>query len=188
MKKVFISSIVVLAVLFYSSCTKKKTNLEFDILYSTDLALPTMTTGITYTLTSPDVITRINDELAKNKTNANLVGEAKYTSFNVAVKTPTTAGLSFIKSIKFYINATNLPEQQISFYYNEKKRSGTTVTQDDSLYSTTTNKNIYMNDFNLKNRFMENSVYFKYKLEPLYSTAARTITITHNIHVKAITE
>ncbi len=178
MKKIFISSVIVLVAALYFGCSKKKAYLEFDITYSTDLAIPTMTTGMTYTLTSPDVLTNINAELEKNNTDANLVGEAKYTQFDLAVKTPSTGNVGFIKWVKFYINATNLPEQQVSWKYNEGN---------DAISPTAKTTTLHVNDPNLKGRFMENSVYFKYKIESLSATTPITLTATHKIHVKATT-
>jgi hypothetical protein len=178
MKKVFISSVIILVAVLYFGCAKKKTNLEFDITYTTDLAIPTLTTGTTYTLLSPNVATNINAELEKNNTDANLVGEAKYTLFKLAVKTPTAGNLGFIRSVKFYINATNLPEQQVSWRYNQGNDTIKPIT--------TPSITLNVNDPNLKNRFMENSVYFKYNIQSLTATAPITLTATHNIHIKAI--
>jgi hypothetical protein len=148
--------------------------------YSTDIAIPTYSAaGQTYTFVTNDVVTQINDQLSKNGTNADLVGEVKYTSFNVAAKTPTLAGMSFMKQMKFYINAYQLPEQQVAYYYNEKS---------DTIPASKKSVNFHINDNNLKNRFMENSFYFKVKYMPLYTHPATTITVTHNVHVKAISE
>ena len=196
MKKALFPAIIILMAALYFSCSKKKTYLEFDMPYSTDIAVPTLTAGMVYTLTTQDVLTRVNEELTKNATNSNLVGEAKYTSFSIAVKSPTVgASLSFIRSIKFYINAVNLPEQQVAFRYNENKicppagmLGSDCVDQIDTLLPGVKTATLHINDANLKGRFMENSVYFKYKIDPLYSVPAFTITLTHNIHVKAISE
>lgn len=179
MKKIVIYSLVVLVATMYLSCAKKKTNIEFDVVYTTDLAIPSMTAGMVYTLTSQDVLTRVNDELTKNGTNSDLVGEAFYTQFDLAVKTPTTGNLGWIKWVKFYINAINQPELQVSWRYNERN---------DTILPTAKTATLKLNEPNLKNRFMENSVYFKYKIEPVSATTAMTLTATHKIHVKAITE
>ena len=189
MKKALFPAILILMAALYFSCSKKKTYMEFDIPYATDIAVPSMTAGAVYTLTTNDVLTRVNEELTKNATNANLVGEAKYTSFSIAVKSPTVgASLSFIRSIKFYINAVNLPEQQVAFRYNENKKNSDGSTTNDTILPGVKTATLHINDANLKGRFMENSVYFKYKIEPLYSIPALTITLTHNIHVRAISE
>ena len=180
MKKVFIPTVMILMAALYFGCAKKKTNVEFDIQYTSDVAIPTYSAaGQTYTIITNDISTMINDELAKNGTNADLVGEAKYTKFDIAIKTPTTATLDFIKQIRFYINAYQMPEQQAASRYNDP------TTPIPAGAKTTT---LNINDSNLKNRFMENSVYFKIKLMTYSVTVPTTITVTHKIHVKAISQ
>jgi hypothetical protein len=181
MKKLFIPTLITLVATLYFGCAKKKTNVEFDILYSTDIAVPTYTAANqTYTFITSDILTGIGSQLEKNGTNADLVGEMKYTQFSVAVKTPTTGqSINFIKQMKFYVNAINQPEQQIAFKYNEKN---------DTIKPTDKSTSFIINDVNLKNRFLENSVYFNVKFMPAYIPVSTTITVTHNIHVKAITQ
>ncbi len=180
MKKIYISTAIILSVALYLGCAKKKSNLEFDITYKTDIAIPTYTAANqTYTIISNDIPTNINDELAKNGTDGDLVGEMKYTQFDVAVKTPTIQSANFIKQMKFYINAYNQPELQVAFKYNEKQ---------DTIKPTDKSTSFVINESNLKNRFMENSIYFKIKCMTTYPTSPTTITVTHKVHVKAITK
>jgi hypothetical protein len=180
MKKVFIPALIILMATLYFGCAKKKTVVEFDIPYSTDIAIPTYSmAGQTYTIISNDIATNIGDQLSKNGTNGNLVGEMKYTSFVVSVKSPTIQSANFIKQMKFYINAYNQPELQVAFKYNEKQ---------DTIKPTDKSAAFHINEANLKNRFIENSVYFKIKFMPSYIPPSTTITVTHNIHVKAISE
>lgn len=180
MKKYFIPALLILTAAFYFGCAKKKTNVEFDVQYSTDVVVPTFTAaGQTYTFISSDALTGMSSELSNKNTTADLVGEVKYTDFSIAVKSPTTATLGFIKSVKFYINAQDLPEQQVAFKYNQKKDNDTILLTDKTTI-------LHINDANLKGRFMQSSVFFKCKIEPLFATTQRTLTVTHKIHVKAI--
>ncbi len=179
MKKVLIPTVVILMAALYFGCAKKKEVIEFDVAYSTDLAIPTLTTGVTYTFTSPDVMTAIGEKLASNGTNADRVGEVYYKDFSLAVKTPSAGNVGFIKWTKFFINAVKQPEQQVAWRYNEGS-----YTISPTAKSTT----LRLNEPNLKNRFMENSVYFKYYLESLTATSPMTLTAMHTIHVKAISE
>lgn len=191
MKKLLFPTVIILMAALYFSCSKKKTYLEFDVPYTTDIAIPTMTVGETLTLTTQNIKTYISDELSKNGTNGNLVGEVKYTKFDIAVKTPTTAGtdLSFIRWIKFYINVTNLPEQQVAYKYNQSKTAGPNNTIiNDTIKPGDKSTTLHYNDPNLKNRFMENGFYFKYGISALKATGPMTITVTHNAHFKAISE
>ncbi len=179
MKKVLFAAVILLMAALYFSCGKKKTTVEFDIPYSYTIAVPSQTMNTTLTFTTPAYVTNINDELSKNGTNANLIGEAKCTSFKIA-STPTTAlGLSYIRSVKFYINAINLPEVQHSFIYS----SG-----NDSIKPSDASTLLHINDSNLKGRFMENTVFYKVKIDTRSSMPASTITVTQNIHVKGITQ
>ena len=179
MKKVLFPAVIILMAALWFSCAKKRTTVEFDIPYSYSVAVPSQTMNTTITFTTPAYPTNINDQLSKNGTNANLVGEAKCTSFKIAA-TPTTAiGLSYIRSIKFYINATTLPEIQNSFIYS----SG-----NDSIKPSDASTVLHINDSNLKNRFMENTVFYKVKIDSRSSMPATTITVTQNIHVKGVSQ
>ena len=179
MKKVLFPSVIILMAALWFSCSKKKTTVEFDIPYSYSVAVPSQTMNTTVTFTTPAYPTNINDELPKNGTNGNLVGEIKCTSFKIAA-TPTTAvGLSYIRSVKFYINSINLPEIQNSFIYS----SGT-----DSIKPSDASTLLNINETNLKNRFMENTVFYKVKIDTRSNMPASTITVTQTLHVKGITE
>jgi hypothetical protein len=179
MKKAFIPVLMVLASVMYFGCAKKKTYMEFDMPYTYTIAVPTLTADVTTTFTTSTFPTNIAENLSKNGTNGNLVGEMKCTSFSMAIKTPTTGSgstLSYIRSIKFYVNAPNQPEIQQAFLYN------------DNLPATAKSATVNPNDNNLKNRFIENGVWYKIKIDPKASVPASTITITKNIHLKAISE
>ena len=179
MKKVLFPSVIILMAALWFSCAKKKTIVEFDMPYTYTVAIPSQTMNTIVTFTTPAYPTNINDMLPKNGTNGNLIGEIKCTSFKIAA-TPTTAvGLSFIRSVKFYINATGQPEIQNSFIYS----SGT-----DSIKPSDSSTLLKINSNNLKNRFVENAVYYKVKLDSRSSMPASTITVTQNLHVKGISE
>ncbi|MBP7808811.1 MAG: hypothetical protein KA163_05930 [Bacteroidia bacterium] len=179
MKKLFIPTLIILVATLYFGCAKKKTNVEFDIPYSYTIAVPSLTMDVPTTFTTPSFVTNIAEQLSKNGTNSDLVGEMKCTSFNIAVTSPTIgagSNLSYIRWIKFYVNAINQPEIQSAFIYN------------DNIPVTATTTALNINDNNIKNRFVENSVYYTVKIDPKASNPASTITVTHNIHVKAITQ
>ncbi|HWY09987.1 MAG TPA: hypothetical protein VN026_01620 [Bacteroidia bacterium] len=190
MKKVLFPAVIILITALWLSCAKQKTTVEFDIPYSTDIAIPSMTVGNTYTFNTPSVMTNINDELSKNGTNGNLIGEVKYTQFDIAVKSPTVGQtLSFIRSVKFYIDVPTLPEQQVAYKYNQSKTAGPNgTTINDTIKPTDKSTTLHYNDPNLKGRFMETGIYFKYQIDPIYSTPPMTITVTHVVHVKGISE
>jgi len=158
--------------------------MEFDIPYTSVIAVPSLSAGVTATFVTAETTTDIANKLKDQGTNSNLVGEIKYTSMSIAVTSPTIgtgSNLSYIRSMKFYINAVNEPELQVAFKYNENKNNDTIKPTDKSTV-------LHINDHNLKNRFIENSVYFKVKIDPIYSTPPSTITLTHKVHVKAISE
>lgn len=181
MKKLFIPTAIILIAAAYFGCKKKKTNVEFDIPYTMDVVVPTHSVANeTYTFVTNDLATSITSELDKNNTTEDLVGEMKITKFDIAIKTPTTQGLGFIRTAKFYINALNQPEVQAAYKYNDKNDSINPAS------SKTTSFKI--NDVNLKNRFAENSVYFKVKLSTYSVAPQTTITISQNVHVKGITK
>jgi hypothetical protein len=187
MKKAILPALILMSA-FYFSCAKKKTNVEFDVPYTYSVAIPALTKDVPVTFTTQTYATNIGDKLSSNGTNGNLVGEMHCTTFSVAASSPTIgtgSTLSYIRSMKFYVNAPNQPEIQMSYKYNEKK-SGTTW--NDTIYPTDKSTKFHVNENNLKNRFIESGIFFKVKVDPLYSTPATTITVTHTLHVKAITE
>jgi hypothetical protein len=191
MKKAILPAVFILMTALYFGCAKKKTNVEFDMPYTYSVAVPAQTVGVLSTFTTTGYPTNIGDKLSSNGTNGNLVGEMKCTSFSISATSPTVgtgSTLSYIRSIKFYVNAVNQPELNATFKYNEIKKNSDGTTTNDSIYPTTKTTSLHINDNNLKNRFIENSVYYKVKIDPLYSTPPMTITVTQNIHVKAISE
>ena len=180
MKKVFIPTLIILMAAFYFGCKKKKTNVEFDVTYTTDMVVPTYSaTQETYTFVTNDILTNISSELSNHNTTADLIGEVKCTKFDVAIKTPTAGSVSFIKQMRFYINATNLPEQKVAYKYNDKN---------DTIMPTAKSTSFKLNSANLKNRYMLPSFYYKVKLMTAYNPGSTTITVTHNVHVKGITQ
>lgn len=181
MKKVFIPTVLILMVALYFGCAKKKTNVEFDIPYTMDVVVPTYSmANETFSFVTNDLTTGITSQFDNNNTTEDLVGEIRITKFDISVKTPTTQGLGFIRTMKFYINAVNQPEVQAAYKYNDKNDS-----IDPATSKTTSFK---INDVNLKNRFAENSVYFKVKLSTYSIAPQTTITISQNVHVKGITK
>jgi hypothetical protein len=180
MKKVFIPTVIILITAFYFGCKKKKTNVEFDVQYTTDIIVPTYSVAQeTYSFVTNDILTNMSSQLSNNNTTADLVGEVKCTKFDVSVKTPTTGSVDFIKQMRFYINATNLPEQQVAYKYNDTN---------DTIMPGAKTTSFKLNDPNLKNRYMLPSFYYKIKLMTAYNPGSTTITVTHNVHVKAITQ
>lgn len=182
MKKVFIPAVIILITVAYFGCKKKKTNVEFDIPYTMDVVVPTYSmANETFTFITNDLTTNITSELDKNNTTEDLVGEMRLTKFDVAVKTPTTQGLgTMIRTMKFYINAINQPEIQAAYKYNDKSDTISPATK--------TTTSFKLNDVNLKNRFAENSVYYKVKMSNYAITPQTTITVTQNLHVKGISK
>ncbi len=181
MKKVFIPAVIILMVSLYFGCAKKKTIVEFDIPYTMDVVVPTYSmANETYTFITNDLTTGITSEWDKHNTTEDLCGEIRITKFDVAIKTPTTQGLGFIRTMRFYINALNQPEVQAAYKYNDKNDS-----INPSSSKTTSFK---INEVNLKNRFAENSVYYKVKLSTYSITPQTTITISQTVHVKGITK
>lgn len=180
MRKLFIPTALILMAVLYFGCKKKKTNVEFDVQYTTDIAIPTYSmANETFTFVTNDISTNFESELSKNNTTADLVGEVKCTKFEVAIKTPTASSANFIKQMRFYVNATNLPEQQVAAKYNDVK---------DTILPTAKSTSFKINDVNLKNRYMLPKFYYKVKLMNAYIIPSTTITLTHNVHVKAITQ
>jgi hypothetical protein len=182
MKKALFPAVLIALAVLYFGCSKKRTYMEFDIPYTSTIAIPSLTANVTTTFVTAEYVTDIARHLEENGTNSNLVGEIKYTQFSIAATSPTIgtgSTLSYIRSMKFYLEAINQPELQVAFKYNDKN---------DTIKPTDKTTSFHINENNLKNRFIENSVYFKVKVDPIYSTPPMTITLTHKAHVKAISE
>lgn len=181
MKKLFIPAAIILMTVIYLGCKKKKTNVEFDIPYTMDVVVPTYSmANETFTFVTNDLTTGITSQWDKNNTTEDLCGEIRITKFDVSIKTPTTQGLGFIRSMKFYINGVNQPEVQAAYKYNDKT--------DTISPGTTKTTSFKINDINLKNRFALPSVYYRVKMSTYSITPQTTITISQNVHVKGITK
>jgi hypothetical protein len=96
------------------SCQKTKEKLtEFDIDYSTNLAVPanSYTADVPADFTSPEISTDSKNKFSAQKTASDRINEIKLTRFNISVNAGT---LDALKSIKIFLKTTGRPDLEIA--------------------------------------------------------------------------
>lgn len=178
MKKIVLSFIVAFSLLLVFSCNKKEI-IEFDMPYTTDIVLPvsSFTAGTMHTFTTQSIWTRAGELFDAQGTNSDIVGEITYTKFTLAVKTPTTGNFNWLDQIRFYAQTEGQPELEVASKYDAGS---------DSIPHNAKSFDLKFTGANMKNRFVENAITYKIKLLPRNVPVTTTLTLTHNLHVKAI--
>ncbi len=178
MKKLALSFVVASLLLLTYSCNKREI-IEFDMPYSTDIVLPvsSFTAGTMHTFTTQSIWTKAGELFDAQGTNSDIVGEITYTKFNLAIKTPTTGNFNWLDQIRFFAQAEGQPDLEVASKYD---------TGSDSISFNAKSFELNFTDANMKNRFVENAIKYEIKLLPRNVPVTTTLTLTHNLHVKAI--
>lgn len=182
MKKIISLSLLITFIALGLSCKKKdEANklTEFDINYSTNLAIPSASVPVTSSsitpttveFTTPNIPTQQSTKFSAEGTVKNLIDEIKMTKFDVSVS-GTGANLDFLKSLTIYIKAANIGEQMVS----SKSNIPTGVTS----------VSMDMQDVNIKNFIFEDNIQFRV-VAVFDATAAtdQTLKMDETVHVKA---
>ena len=179
MKKITASAIIVLIIGFSLSCKKKEVDklTEFDINYTTNLAIPTAsipvsspTTSIEFT--TPNIPTQQSTKFSAEKTAKSLIDEIKMTKYDVSVS-GAGANLDFLKSLTIYIKAANVGEQ---------------IVATKTIFPTgVTSASLDLQDVNIKNFIFEDNIQFRVvaTFDPVSSVPSQTLKMDETVHVKA---
>lgn len=182
MKKILSLSLVASFILFDLSCKKKEEAnklTQFDIDYSTNLAIPSASITVTTPTTSvefttPNVPTQQASKFSAEGTSQSLISEIIMTRFNVtAVSTgTTTANLDYLKSLTIYIKAAGVGEEIVATKSNIP--TGTTSIAMD------------LTGTNIKNYIFQDNIQFKV-LAIFDGSAAsdQTLKLDETVHVSA---
>lgn len=200
MKKVIISSLLIVTGLVYFGC-KKKSIVEFDIPYTTDFVISASTTtpGVNYYYS--DITTNVASHFEQNNLNSNIVGEYTCTMLELKVKGPGGAKLNAMKNYEIFLNAGSQKQVRFAHISPWMEMVPTQTIVSSSAISTTISPVIMKldgfkkdeesgeisNSNNVKNYFIEPTVTMKLKAYP-HNTVSTTYTLTANfiLHVKGI--
>lgn len=106
MKKLSCALLLLMMITFSLSCKKNKV-IEFDIDYTTTLAIPSssITVNVPADFNTPDINTDSKNKFISEKTVQNLVDEIKMTRFDISV---ASGNLNFLKSLNIYLKTSGL--------------------------------------------------------------------------------
>ncbi|MES2761281.1 MAG: hypothetical protein V4677_03700 [Bacteroidota bacterium] len=182
MKKILSLSFIAAFILFGLSCKKKEEAnklTQFDIDYSTNLAIPSASITVTTPTTSvefttPNVPTQQATKFSQAGTAQNLIDEIKMTKLNLtAVSSGTaTANLDYLKSLTVYIKAAGVGEEIVATKSNIPTGS-TSVAMD-------------LTGANIKNYIFKDNIQFRV-LAIFDASAAtdQTLKMDETVHVSA---
>ncbi len=181
MKKIFSFSLILALVAFVISCKKEEANklTQFDIEYSSNLAIPSASISVTtptttVEFTTPNVPTQQATKFSAEGTAQNLIDQIKITKFNIsAVSSGTTSvNLDYLKSLTIYIKAADVGEEIVATKSNIPTGS-TSVSMD-------------ITNTNIKNYIFKDNIQFRV-LAIFDASAAtdQTLKLDETVHVSA---
>lgn len=122
---------LVVAGLYFTSCSKVEKLLTFKIKNETSFVVPSAI-GINtpYSVPVPDIQTNATQAFANNNTDINKVKDIKLEALNLTITSP--AGFTFrpIKTIRIFISAQGLEEKLIAYKEDIPTTVGNTIALD----------------------------------------------------------
>ncbi len=159
MKKMMILSVIAISAVF-ASCNKvtQLANINVDIPYNQQVSVPQIPGaiygiplppgGATLNFPAVPVATNSQDYIAQNKTSIEKVVNVYLKSLAIQILSPANQNFDFLDNIQVYISSKSQPERIIADQYNIPKGQTTL-----NLATST--------DVNLKNYFIEDTIYFR---------------------------
>lgn len=126
MTKSILPFIVLLA--FTTGCKKLDKLTQFNMDYESDI---TYTAGLPinlpFAISTPDMVTNSEQEFAINDTRKDLIESIKLTGLKLTVTSPAGKTFSFLKDVRIYISAPNLPEVEVANKLNIDNTVGSEI-------------------------------------------------------------
>ena len=112
MKKLALISVCLISLV---SCKDLEKLTEFNMNYSSSVTIQKSTSLNLPALITPDMKTNSESEFAVNNTRKDMVEEIMLTGLDMTITSPDGQTFSFLKSIKVFIVAEDLPEIQVAY-------------------------------------------------------------------------
>lgn len=119
----FAASLIIL-----TGCEKIDELTQFNLEYTESVVIPTTpVVNLPISISTPDITTNIESQLAAYNTSTDLIEEISLTQFDLTLTAPDTSELSFFKSVEVFINAEGLAETRIAWSDNVPDNVGQTL-------------------------------------------------------------
>ena len=106
---------------------------EFSMSYNSSITIPKSTgLDLPLTLATPDMKTNSESEFAVNDTRKDMVEEIILTRLDMTITSPDGQTFSFLKSIKVFIDADDLPEVEVAHQENVSAGASNTLSLETS--------------------------------------------------------
>lgn len=103
----------------FSSCKKLHELTQFNMDYETDMVFSTgLPINLPVNISTPDISTNSEQQFAINDTRKDLIESIKLTQLKLTITSPSGKTFSFLKDIRIYISAPNLPEVEVASRLN----------------------------------------------------------------------
>ena len=110
------SILLLIVVLFVSSCEWLSQLTQFDLPYETSFNVPLIVAAdSTLSIETPSISTGITDAVAQYDTGLDLIEEISLTSMTMTLSSPAGGDFGWLSSIEIFINATGQQELALAF-------------------------------------------------------------------------
>lgn len=108
MKKLLLLPLLLFA---FTSCEKARELTQFTIETNSEVTIPAASgVNLPINLFTPDVETNSSSTFENNNTRADLIEEIRLDECTLSIVNPASANFDFLKTIRIYIEAEDLPE------------------------------------------------------------------------------
>jgi hypothetical protein len=109
-------SIILVAVIAISSCSKLEKLTQFTLKFNQDVTIPsTFGINIPFDISTPEINTNSNTIFEGNNTNSELIKTIKLSKLQLEMVDPTDADFSFMSAIEIFISAEGMAEKKIAW-------------------------------------------------------------------------
>lgn len=125
MKKIIVFTVFLLSLL---SCKKIDEWTRFDMDFNEQVIIESSVgVNIPFNIPTPDITTNSESVFESNHTHKDLLEEVQLKTLELKILNPTNSDFGFLKSIKIYMSAADLPEILIASNTNVAESVGNTL-------------------------------------------------------------
>lgn len=128
MKKLWVVS---LGLILLSGCEKARELTQFTFETNTEVTIPAATgVNLPINIFTPDVETNSSQTFENNNTRTDLIEEIRLDECELSIVAPASANFDFLKTIRIYIEAQDLPEILVAEKADMPNGQGQTIDLD----------------------------------------------------------
>ncbi len=108
-------TLIALLLLTITGCKQLDKLTQFNMDYESDITYSAgLPVNLPFNISTPDMVTNSESEFAINDTRKDLIESIKLTQAKLTITSPSGKTFSFLKDVRVYISAPNLPEVEVA--------------------------------------------------------------------------